>query len=308
MEELKPRMKQISDRILDEMAEHLLAGEEVDLHSTFSMPFTLEVIAAVLGVPPADCPALAPLVMRILPLVNPASSDEMVIDADRASAQLERYFNELMAERRKSPCADLLSAMVAAHAREERQDPLLSAVWGLWMAGFETTAAGIDGAVLTNLSHPEQSHWLRRGLTESKAFTEEALRYDPVLMLSGVSRIAARDFEISGVLVPQGAQIRWLPGAANRDPAAFLDPDRFDPSRDASKTLSFGHGGHYCLGALLARNEIAFVLPQLCARFPDLALAAPPQRRRSLPVRAYESVMVALGHPSRAARAFDLPS
>ncbi|NNC10160.1 cytochrome P450, partial [Corallococcus exiguus] len=131
-------------------------------------------------------------------------------------------------------------------------------LWGMLLGGFATTAATIDHAVLAMLAHPEQQHWLRGDATGVKAFIEEVLRHQAPAMFSSIPRIAQRDIELCGVLIPRDADVRVLIAAGNRDPDAFPDPDRFDPARfhgtspgmsqDGQVMLSFGHGIHFCVG------------------------------------------------------------
>lgn len=94
-------------------------------------------------------------------------------------------------------------------------------LWGLWAGSFETTVAAMDFGALALLDHPEQGHWLDGGPAEIKAFVAETLRHSPPVLVDAVPRIARRDIELAGVLVPEGADVRTLHGAANRDADAF---------------------------------------------------------------------------------------
>jgi cytochrome P450 len=293
---LRPRMESVCDALLDGLAERLRDGEVVDLHTELTRPFAQTVIADLVGIDAADRPALTPLVSTVLYTTNPASTDEMLAAADEASARVEEYYEGLIPARRERPRGDLISALVAVQDDEDRLtgDELMNLLWGLWAAGFETTAAGMDNAAIILLRHPDQAHWLRGGPEEIKAFVNESLRYQPPSLFNGVARIASQDVEIAGVTIPKGSDVRGLPGCANRDPAAFRDPDRFDPTRDTSTMVSFGHGLHYCLGANLARAETGILLPRLHARFPTLTLAEPPVRRLTPPLLAWDLIGVAL--------------
>jgi cytochrome P450 family 114 len=294
---LRPRMESVVDGLLDRLAEPLRDGEVVDLHAGLTRPFAQSVIAELVGIDPADRPALTPLVTTVLYSTNPASTDEMLDAADEASAQVAEYYERLLPVRRERPRGDLISALVAAHDDDDdrlTQDELMCWLWGLWAGGFETTSAGMDNAAVILLRRPDQAHWVRGKPDEVKAFVNECLRYQPPSVFNGVARIARQDIELSGVTIPEGSDVRGLPGCANRDPSAFPDPDRFDPSRDTSTMVSFGHGMHYCLGANLARVEMGVLLPRLHARFPTLALAEPPVRRLSPPLLAFDRIGVAL--------------
>jgi cytochrome P450 len=210
---------------------------------------------------------------------------------------VEEYYEGLIRLRRERPRADMVSALVAVHDGDEdrlTRDELSSWLWGLWAGGFETTSSGIDNAAIILMRHPDQAHWLRGGPEEVKAFVNESLRYATPSLFTGVARIARQDLEISGVTIPEGSDVRSLPGCANRDPAAFTDPDRLDPTRDTSTAVTFGQGLHYCLGSNLARAEAGVLLPRLHTRFPTLALAEPPVRRRKPPLLAFDRIDVAL--------------
>lgn len=177
-------------------------------------------------------------------------------------------------------------------------------LWGMLLGGFATTAATIDHAVLAMLAYPEQRHWLQGDAAGVRAFVEEVLRCDAPAMFSSIPRIAQRDIELGGVVIPKNADVRVLIAAGNRDPDAFADPDRFDPARfygtspgmstDGKIMLSFGHGIHFCLGAQLARVQLAESLPRILARFPTLALAEQPTREPSAFLRTFRALPVRL--------------
>jgi cytochrome P450 len=138
-------------------------------------------------------------------------------------------------------------------------------------AGHEASVNGLGNGVLALLRHPDQIPAARR---DPGRAVEEMLRYDSPLHL--FVRTAARDVTVAGTVIPAGAEVAALIGAANRDPAVFPDPDRFDVSRDPNPHLSFGAGLHFCLGAPLARLELTTALTALLAHAPDLTLAADP--------------------------------
>jgi len=295
--DLRPRLESVCDALLDPLAERLRDGEVVDLHTELTMPFSQTVIADLIGIDAADRPALAARVNTVLYAASPASTDEMLAAADDAGARVEEYYQSLIPARRERPRADLVSALVGVHDEDDDRlsdDELISMLWGLWAAGFETTAAAMDNAAIILLRHPDQAHWLRGGPEEVKAFVSESLRYQPPSVFNSLARIAREDIELSGVTIPAGSDVRGLPGCANRDPSAFDDPDRFDPARDTSMMVTFGHGMRYCLGANLARAEMGILLPRLHTRLRTLTLAEPPVRRLTPPLLAFERIGVAV--------------
>jgi cytochrome P450 len=253
----------------------LSAEAVVDLHATLASALTVQVIADVVGVPRADHDWLAPLVRDFVEALS-GLSEEALLTADQNTKVLRGYFQELIDERRRTPRPDLVSALVATRSAEPDRlsdDEVVSMLLTLWIAGFETTAAGIDHGVLALINHPDQRGWLNR---DAVAFTDEVLRFSGPALFTPVPRIATRPVELSGITLPAGSDVRPLFAAANRDPEVFEDPDRFDPSRDTSASLAFGHGIHHCLGAPLARLEGRIALQSFAERFPDLQLAASP--------------------------------
>ncbi|WP_405866090.1 cytochrome P450 [Streptomyces sp. NBC_00005] len=284
---LRARMAEICDRLLDAVEEPLRDGETVDLHAALSEPFTLQVFAELLGVPESDRGWLAETVLDIVAGVTDVSR-ELLARADARTDELATYFTELAAARRSDPRGDLVSALVRTHDEDpDRLDEreLFGMLWILWIVGFEGTAAALDHAVRALFAHPGTGHWLRQGQPEALAFAEEVLRWSGPELISSVPRIAAEDVVLSGTPIPAGSDVRVVIAAANRDPAAFPDPDRFDPARDNSTHLAFGHGIHHCLGAFLVRAELSTALPRLHTRFPELSEGGEPGWRQARVMR-----------------------
>ena len=123
------------------------------------------------------------------------------------------------------------------------------------MASFESSVAAIEFGVLAMLDFPEQARWLDRGAEAVHAFICESFRYNPPVLVEGLPRIAIEDLTVSGVTIPADADVRPMHGPANRDPEAFPDPDRFDPSRDNARMVTFGYGVHQCLGVNVDRRR-----------------------------------------------------
>jgi cytochrome P450 len=200
----------------------------------------------------------------------------------------------IVAERRKAPGEDLISGLI--EAQEERdalsEAELVSTSLLLLIAGHETTTNLIGNGLLALLRHPDQLERLRAEPALLENAIEELLRYDSPVQAT--VRIAIEDVEMGGVVIPKGAAVLPLLGAANRDPAEFAEPDRLDLARENVRHLSFGLGTHFCLGAGLARLEARLAFRGLIERFPRIQLAtdAPEYRPnpflrglRSLPVR-----------------------
>jgi cytochrome P450 len=200
-----------------------------------------------------------------------------------AGMEFMQYMNERIAERLAQPQEDILSGMV--HASEEgdmlNQQELISLIFLLLTAGYETTVHLIGTGIYTLLTNPDQLDLLRSQMDTNDALVqstiEEIVRYaGPATSI--FMRWAWEDVQIGTKTIQQGDAVNALLMAANRDPEAFDDPDKFDITRSPNKHLGFGAGVHYCLGAPLARMEGAIALPTLLRRFPNLQLAIDPDK------------------------------
>ncbi len=194
--------------------------------------------------------------------------------AERAAAEFVEALRELTAYRRRHPGDDLISDLLAA---ELDADELVGTAALLLMAGHEATVNAIGNGMLALLRHPAQWRRLLADPALDASCVEELLRYDPPLQL--FERTAIVDTEVAGYPVPAGTKIAALLGAAARDPQVFTRPDELDIARPRNPHLGFGIGVHYCLGAPLARLEIAATLDALRTTLPALTLAAEPRRR-----------------------------
>ncbi|MFJ3877745.1 cytochrome P450 [Streptomyces sp. NPDC090077] len=263
IEELAPRVQQITDELLDAMEAN--GARRADLVEAFAFPLPMTVICELLGVPALDRDAFRgwsnEAVARTSAEAEAAAYEEMT-----------RYLTVLIDAKRAEPGDDLLSAMI--HAVDEGGDRLSpSELIGmcvlLLIAGHETTVNMIGNGMRALFAHPEQLADLRADLGLLEGAVEEMLRYDGPVETS-TERLALEDVEMGGVVIPKGSVVLIGMADADRDPARFEDPDRFDIRRDARGHIAFGHGLHYCLGAPLARMEGRIALRSLLERFPDL--------------------------------------
>ncbi|MFE2634888.1 cytochrome P450 [Streptomyces scopuliridis] len=293
--ELEPRIRRISAELLDAMAP---AGG-ADLVDAYAFPLPITVICELLGVPAADREAFH----------RWSSAIVAVTDAEAAVAgatAMTEYLTGLIEEKRRlapGEDADLLHALVRTHDSDDEDgdqlapDELLGMAFLLLVAGHETTVNLISSAVHLLLRHPDQLAALRADPGLLEGAIEETLRYEPSAQIAAY-RYTAEPVTLAGTPIPRGERVVLSLAAANRDPARFADPERFDIRRDPAVNraqLAFSHGIHHCLGAPLARLEASIALPALLERFPDLALddatAAPEWRPsllrglRTLPVR-----------------------
>src|SRR5690242_2591735 len=285
---LRPAIAAMVDDLLDALEENN-SGGPVDFVSAFAFPLPVNVIGELLGVPEPDRAQFQTLVRdwtQIIEVLTP----EVLATADPAAATVRDYLAGLVAERRRAPQDDLISALVAAEDRGDKltEDELLTMAALLFAAGFETTTNLLANSVVALLANPDQLP-----LIGAPGAVEELLRFDSPVQI--VSRLVLEDVELAGTPVEAGEMVVGYLGAGNRDPERYAEPDRLCLDRADVAPLSFGGGIHYCLGAPLARLEAQVALPKLVERFPRLALDGPPVRRDSLRIRGFTSVPVVTG-------------
>lgn len=266
---LEPAIGRIADELLDELER---SGPVVDLVAGFALPFSFQVIGELLGVPRADQPALHQAFRTLLRPWSGSPPPEAVAASDAIVAYLEH----LVATHRAEPADDLVGVLVTASddgGRLTRQE-LLSSLFQLVVAGHDTTTSLIGNGVVALLDHPEQLDLLRSEPDHIAAAVEEVIRFDAPVP-HATFRVTTELVELDGVEIPAHQQVLVSIGAANRDPGAHDDPDRFDVTRPPQRHLGFGQGIHFCLGAPLARLEGRVAFTALLQRFPQLGLAVP---------------------------------
>ncbi|MGH3836948.1 MAG: cytochrome P450, partial [Pseudonocardiaceae bacterium] len=294
---MRSRVEEIAEELLDEIARSApKAGPDaseatVDLVTRYASLLPATVIAEMLG---------APLTMR-RQFLDWGAGASLSLDvglsyrdfrrSEHDLAALHRWMLSHFAEIRRASRDDVLSSLVTAHDQSDQLtlDELSSIAMLLLAAGFETTVNLLGNGAVLLLRHPDQLDVLRAQPQRWSGAVEEILRYDSPVQRTG--RIALRDTEVGGRRVAAGSLIILLLGGANRDPAVFTDPDRFDVQRpEADQNLAFSSGIHYCIGAALARLEGEVGLQALFRRFPDLALTGPPHRRPTRVLRGYDMI------------------
>jgi cytochrome P450 len=271
VEALAPRVQEITDGLLDDLAAAGAGGRPVDLVEGFGFPLPITVITELVGIPPGDRAAFRR--WSSITVNGAVHPPEVYVDAARS---MVGYIRELVAVKRADPRDDLLSALIAVREDGDRlsEDELTSMVFLLLVAGHETTVNLIVTAAYSLLRHPEQLALLRAEPERLPAAVEELLRHDGPVQVT-IPAVAAAPIEVGGVTIPAGDVVVPVLLTANRDPARFPEPDRLDIARGAGQHLAFGHGLHHCLGAPLARLEGRIAIGSLFARFPRLRLADP---------------------------------
>ncbi|WP_438862204.1 cytochrome P450 [Paractinoplanes aksuensis] len=285
-------LREVISAQVDEILDALPPGE-ADLVSHLTYPLPIGVITALLGVPAADRGRFRQLAEALTAVLEVRWTEEDRRRAHDAALELEEYFTHLVALRRAEPADDLVTALAAAHDAGGEQltgAELMGNLVLLLVAGFETTTNLLGNGIVLLLDHPELAKRLTPKL--APAYVEEVLRIESPVQLT--ERYTSRPTVVGGTELPADAELVLLLGAANRDPARFPDPDKFNPFRTELAPLSFGAGAHYCLGAPLARLEAQIALPALLRRFPDLALNGRPTRRPRMNLRGWSSLPVKL--------------
>jgi cytochrome P450 len=264
IERLRPRVRTLVNELLDRVAPH----GEMDVIADLALPVPSTVICELMGVPVADRDKFTDWTAASTHLLAAALAPPDVLERGFAAASsLGAYFTDLIAERRHSLSDDLLSALIRAEEAGDRLSPteLISQSIGLLIAGFETTIGLIGNGVLAFIRHPDQLERLRADPNLIAGAVEECLRYDGPIVLT--IRVTREDARFGDRVIPRDRPVMCLLAAADRDPAHFAEPDRFDITRTDNDHLAFGDGVHFCLGAHLARLEAQEAIGGLVHRF-----------------------------------------
>ncbi|MGW0336582.1 cytochrome P450 [Streptomyces sp. NPDC003011] len=288
VEGLKPYVEGLAGELVSALVE---AGGG-DLLTDVAEPLPVAVIAQMLGIPEADRAPLRPWSADICGMYELDPSQEVAARAVRASVEFSDYLRDLIAERRKEPGQDLISGLIAAHDEGDRltEQEMISTCVLLLNAGHEATVNATVNGWWALFRHPDQLAALRADHSLVPSAVEELMRYDTPLQL--FERWVLDDIEVAGTTIPRGTEVALLFGSANHDPEVFADPGRLDLTRADNPHISFSAGIHYCIGAPLARIELAASMTALLERAPTLALAAEPRRKSNFVIRGLEGLPV----------------
>jgi cytochrome P450 len=289
VDQLRPRILAIVGELLDRMAER---SGTVDVIGDLAYPLPVVVIAELLGVPAEDRVKFHTWSGVLAASLDPLVPETVASQVGEARQALHAYLREIIAMRRREPHADLISALATVEERGDvlSEPELVQMCSLLLVAGHETTVNLIGNGTLALLRHPDQLARLRSEPTLIGPAVEELLRFDSPVQMTG--RIATRPLEIGGQTIQAGQWVLPLLGAANHDPAQFANPETLDLSRNPNSHVAFGRGIHFCLGAPLARLEGQMAIGGLVRRFPNLALAGAPVRRKQITLRGLSSLPV----------------
>jgi len=287
---IQDRIESLTDELLNKME----TETTVDLMKVYSLPIPVTVIREMVGIDEEDMPQFQNVMSALSKgLTGWRLLKTFLWDMPKSI----RFIRELIERKRKEPKDDIFTALI--HAEEDgdqlSEDELISMLFLIIVAGYETTVHLITNAVLTLLQHPEDLARVRAEPEMMEGAVEEILRYRGPI--HGTKPIyPTEDVTLHGVTIPKGTMVFPLLGAANFDPRKFEDPQKFDITRSPNQHLAFGYGIHFCLGAPLARMETQIALKNLLDRFPNLQLAVKPEelklqripmwhRYQSLPVK-----------------------
>ena len=272
VEDMRPRIQEIVDTALDRVADQ----GRMDLIADFAFRLPVIVICEMLGIPKEEHEMFFLGARASGRLLDPVPLSREEIDAANAgNLASAEYFRSLFELRRRQPGDDLTTQLVQAEEEGTKlsNEELTANIILLFGAGHETTVNLIGNGLLALHRNPGELRRLQDDPSLIPNAIEELLRYDSSVQLTG--RAALEDVEIGGVPVAKGESVLCLLGAANRDPAAYPEPDRLDVTRANIRPLSFGGGIHFCLGAQLARIEAEVAIATLLRRLPTLRLDDP---------------------------------
>jgi cytochrome P450 len=292
VEDRRPRIRREVDRLLDRAED---AGQ-LDLVNDFGYPLPIAVICEMMGIPAEDVPTFMDWAHDFARRGDvSAVTDEVVARGESASDGFRDYFLDLARQRRRKLGDDLVSNLVRVEDETGRltDDEIVSTCVILLQAGHETTADLISLATRGLLLHPDQLSLLRAEPQRMADATDEFIRWDTSVQIS--QRVGSEAIDVRGTTIPAGEVCVVLNGAANRDPQEFVRPDRLEVDRQSRGHLGFGMGRHFCLGASLARAEIAIAVGALIERFPRLEFAGEPEFRPSLFLRGLSSLPLYFG-------------
>ncbi|MEU0118401.1 cytochrome P450 [Streptomyces bobili] len=289
------RLKPYVERLAGELVDGLVAAGGGDLLTDVAEPLPVAVIAEMLGIPASERAPLRPWSADICGMYELSPSEETAGRAVRASVEFSEYLLELIAARRKEPGDDLISGLIAAHDEGDRltEQEMISTAVLLLNAGHEATVNATVNGWWALFRNPDQLAALRADHSLVPTAVEELMRYDTPLQL--FERWVLDEIEIDGTVIPRGAEIAMLFGSANHDPSVFAAPDRLDLTRGENPHISFSAGIHYCIGAPLARIELAASMGALLAKAPTLRLAAEPERKPNFVIRGLAGLSVEVG-------------
>jgi len=272
VEQMRPRIQAVVNSLIDAVEKR----GHMDLVPEFAAALPVGVIAEILGVPPQDRHLFkkwADAILSFQGVNKPSEAD--LSRAQQGLVEIRPYLLAMINERRQRPTQDLMSKFVAAESAGERltESELINTCVTLFTAGHETTLSLISNTIYTLLRNPDQMELLRNNPDLLDSTLEESLRYESPVARQ--TRLMKQNFTLNGQQIKKGQMVFQMLNAANRDPAHFTNPDKFDIRREKNRHIAFGQGIHFCVGATLARTEGFVAIGTLIKRLPKLRLVNP---------------------------------
>ena len=290
IEALRGRIAAITDELLDALP----AVGEFDLMAGLGQPLPVRVICDVLGLPPGDFAQTKAWSDALALVIEPVTRRAQRVAGNQAAEEMVAYLRgHIASHRARARGDDLLDLLIAAQEDGSAlsEDELLGNLLLLFIAGHETTTNLIGNGMLALLRHPGELARLAAEPALAPKAVEEMLRFEGSVNM--VSRLTIMPYAVGDVVIPPNEVLYFMLGAANRDPAVFTEPDRFDIGRSPNPHLTFGAGIHYCVGAPLARLEAEVAFTRLLARWPTLErVDATPAWRPLINLRGLETLHV----------------
>ncbi|MDP7703972.1 cytochrome P450 [Mycobacterium sp. TY815] len=263
--------------VMNDLIDQVADTRHCDVVNDLARPYPVPIICALLGAPREDWQRFSLWADQIFKAFSfIAGVSEIEPDVMRAWGELDDYVDEMVARRRHSLTEDLLSELIRAEDDGDRLNPaeLRMLAGGLLLAGTDTTRNQLAASVHVLCEHPDQWDLLAERPELAMRAVEETMRHSPIAC--GTLRLVTEDAEIDGYLFPAGTMVLVNTAAANRDPSVYDDPEHVDITREgAPAILTFGGGIHYCLGANLARRELAEALTVLTGRIQNPRIVGP---------------------------------
>ncbi|MDA0274561.1 MAG: cytochrome P450 [Actinobacteria bacterium] len=293
IDRLAPRINELVAQLISDCQQKLNETGSFDVIADYAEPLPVMVIAELLGVPVAEQDQLRPWSQAIVKMYEYGNTQDQQAAARAASSEFAALVTEMVEFRKKQPTTDLVTELALVEEAGEKLTlkELIATCVLLLNAGHEASVNGFGNGFVAAMQHPDAVAKLRSNPREIAATAvEEFLRFDSPLQL--FERTATAETNIGGITVEVGQKIAALLGSANRDESVFRNATVMDLTRDPNPQIGFGGGIHFCLGAPLARLEMATSLPALFEAFPKLELAGNPVMRPTFVLRGYESIAV----------------
>ena len=290
--ELREPIRSIADHLLEALHDRAT----FDLLADYAQPYSVRVIATLLGAPVEDADLMLDWSHAIVKMYELHCTREQAEAAIDASVDFLAWASALIASRRADPKDDLITALCLAETDDGglTDAEIASTVILLLNAGHEATVNTMGNGIVAAMNHEGAWERLAHREVAPAVAIEEMMRFDPPLQM--FERYVLEDgVEVAGTVLPRGEKVAVLFGAANRDPRRYEDPDTFRVDRGDADHITFGAGVHHCIGAPLARLELEIALDRLIDTFPAASLVDQPVREDGFAIRGYQSVNLSTG-------------